>query len=246
MGMRHNIGYGHKNRLWLLFQTTSSCLVLVNTYFSLVLGAHFFLLKCFLSLIYFFIFFAFYKLCLGVIFIKKSFYYLLCLFFIIPAASISSFLISTDLLLLLFWTLAMTKLLKIRKYQSTISFILLGGLLGLAFLIQICCYVFSFKFFNIILHRQKHLLVYKKQSWLLCFCFSDVLVVFPNIYWNFNNGWVTFSHTADNANLQNLDLNFYEPLKFLIHKFLCWVLVLFLSFFYMFRSFRLDFENKFC
>ena len=67
----------------------------------------------------------------------------------------------------------------------------------------------------------------------------------PNVYWNFNNGWVTLSHTADNTNLQNLNLNFYEPLKFLVSQIFMLGVVLFFSFFYVIRSFHLDFENKF-
>ena len=67
----------------------------------------------------------------------------------------------------------------------------------------------------------------------------------PNVYWNLNNGWVTLSHTASNTNLQNLDLGFYDPLKFIISQIFMLGLVLFLSFVYVFRSFRLDFENKF-
>ena len=67
----------------------------------------------------------------------------------------------------------------------------------------------------------------------------------PNVYWNFNNGWVTLSHTADNTNLQNLNLNFYEPLKFLVSQIFMLGVVLFFSFLYVIRSFHLDFENKF-
>ena len=81
-------------------------------------------------------------------------------------------------------------------------------------------------------------------GWLV-FALVLVIILLPNIYWNINNGWITLSHTSDNANLKNLNLNFGEPLKFLLSQIFMVGPVLFFSFFYIFKSFRLDFENKF-
>jgi hypothetical protein len=67
----------------------------------------------------------------------------------------------------------------------------------------------------------------------------------PNILWNFNNGWITFSHTSDNANLQNLNLNFYEPIKFLGSQILMVGPLLFIFVIFFLKNFRLDYENKF-
>ena len=93
-----------------------------------------------------------------------------------------------------------------------------------------------------------------KNAWLVLkkikFLFLHLFYLFcwllmPNLYWNFNNGWVTLSHTADNTNLQNLNLNIYDPIKFLLSQIIMLGVVLFLSFFFSIRSFHLDFENKF-
>jgi hypothetical protein len=67
----------------------------------------------------------------------------------------------------------------------------------------------------------------------------------PNILWNINNGWVTLSHTSDNINLQNLNLNFIEPLRFLVAQILMVGPFLFFSFMFFLKYFYLDFENKF-
>ncbi len=209
-------------------------------------GSSFFSLKMFPLLVYFFIFFTFYRLCLELNLSKNNSIICSICFFSIPAVSVSSFLISTDLLLLLFWGLAMIVVLKIRTNNSLINFILLGGLLGLAFLAKYAAIYFFLSFLILVFLDKSMLLAIKKNKiHLFVFILTFMLVVFPNIYWNFNNAWVTISHTADNTNLQNLDLNFYEPLKFLISQTFMLGLVLCLSFFYMLRSFRLDFENKF-
>ncbi len=213
---------------------------------TFLFGDSFFSLKMFPLMIYFVIFFAFYKLCLELNFSKNNSFVCSVCFLSIPAASVSSFLISTDLLLLLFWVLAMTTLLKIRTGKSLIDFVLFGGLLGLAFLAKYAAIYFLLSFLILVFVDNKTWLALKTNMiGLFVFVVMLLLVLFPNIYWNLINGWVTFSHTVDNTNLQNIDLNFYEPLKFLISQIIMLGPFMFLSFLYVSRSFRLDFENRF-
>ena len=209
-------------------------------------GDSFFSLKMFPLLVYFLIFFAFYKLCLELNFAKNNSVICSVSFLSIPAASVSSFLISTDLMLLLFWALSMMILLRIRSVGSLKNFLLLGIFLGLAFLAKYAAIYFLLSFLILLFIDKKILVVLKKNKIsFFAFVLTLLLVVLPNVYWNFNNGWVTLSHTADNTNLQNLDLNFYEPLKFLVSQIFMLGVVLFFSFLYVIRSFHLDFENKF-
>ena len=85
----------------------------------------------------------------------------------------------------------------------------------------------------------------KNKISFFAFVLTLLLVVLPNVYWNFNNGWVTLTHTSDNANLENLNLNIYEPIKFLIAQMLMVSPVLSLCFIFFFKYFRIDFENRF-
>ena len=55
-------------------------------------------------------------------------------FYLMPAVSFSSFLLSTDILLVFFWSLTLLFLLKIRKNPTLINFFILGVFLGLSFL----------------------------------------------------------------------------------------------------------------
>ena len=209
-------------------------------------GDSFFSLKMFPVLAYFLIFFAFYRLCLELNLSKNNSVICSVCFLSIPAASVSSFLISTDLLLLLFWTLSMMIVLRLRSVGSLKNFLLLGVFLGLGFLAKYAAVYFLLSFLILIFMDTKTLAMFKKNKIpFFAFVLALLLVVLPNVYWNFNNGWVTFSHTADNTNLQNFDLSFYEPLKFLISQIFMLGVVLFFSFLYVIRSFHLDFENKF-
>ncbi len=209
-------------------------------------GDSFFSLKMFPLLIYFLLFFSFYRLCLQLSLSKNKSIICSFSFLLIPAATVSSFLISTDLLLLLFWVLAMTKLLEIRKDGSVINFVLLGVFLGLAFMAKYAAVYFLLSFL-ILVSADKTMLDSLKShalGWLF-FALVLLLILLPNIYWNILNGWITIAHTSSNANLKNLNLNFGEPLKFLVSQIFMVGPILFLSFLYTFRSFRLDFENKF-
>ena len=215
----------------------------IHTFF---LGDSFFSLKIFPIVIYLFISLGIYRLCMGLSFSKHN--SILCsgTFLIIPAASLSSFLISTDLLLLLFWSLAMGKLLEIRFNNSTLNFFLLGLFLGLAFLAKYAAVYFIISLILLIKKKKKTLNIFKKNSFkIFIFFMTFIFVIFPNIYWNINNGWVTLSHTSDNANLGNLKLNFYEPLKFIFSQIIMLGPIIVFSFMVFFKNFNLDFENKF-
>ena len=245
--------YGDEAQYWLWSQTLDlgyyskpPLLAWFLSGYIRLFGDSFFSLKMFPLLIYFLLFFSFYRLCLQLSLSKKKSIICSFSFLLIPAATVSSFLISTDLLLLLFWALAMSKLLEIRKDSSVINFVLLGVFLGLAFLAKYAAVYFLLSFL-ILVSADKTMLDSLKShalGWLF-FALVLLLILLPNICWNIINGWITIAHTSSNANLKNLNLNFGEPLKFLVSQIFMVSPVLFLSFLYMFRSFRLDFENKF-
>jgi 4-amino-4-deoxy-L-arabinose transferase-like glycosyltransferase len=214
--------------------------------YSILFGDSFVSLKIFPVVIYFFISYVIYKLCLNLSFDKKKAQLCALSFLIIPAASLSSFLISTDLLLLLFWAISMVLLLKVIKTNLTINFFLLGLFLGLGFLAKYAAIYFLLSLLLLLFLDKTSLKSFRNNPLgVLVFLFSFVVVLLPNILWNFNNGWITFSHTSDNANLQNLNLNFYEPIKFFGSQILMVGPLLFIFVIFFLKNLRLDYENKF-
>jgi len=215
----------------------------LHTFF---LGDSFFSIKIFPVLIYLFISFGVYKLCIGLSLSKNNSVLCSGSFLLIPAASLSSFLVSTDLLLLLFWSFAMAKLLEMRANHSTLNFFLLGFFLGLAFLAKYAAVYFFIGLLLLIVIDKKTLNIFIKNPFkVFIFLTTFIFIIFPNIYWNFNNDWITFSHTSDNANLQNLNFNFFKPLEFIMAQILMVGPVLVFSFIFLFKYFYLDCENKF-
>ena len=245
--------YGDEAQYWLWSQTLDfgyyskpPLLAWFLNGYTGVFGSSFISLKIFPALVYLFISYAIYVLCISLSLDKKSAWLCALSFLIIPAASLSSFLISTDLLLLLFWTISMVLLLKTINDNSTFGFLLLGLFLGLAFLAKYAAVYFLLSLFLLLIIDKKTLIAFKNRPvGVLVFLLSFLLVLAPNVWWNFNNGWVTLSHTSDNANLQNLNFNLYEPLKFIGAQIIMVGPFLFFSFVFFLKYFRLDFENKF-
>ena len=245
--------YGDEAQYWLWSQSPAlgyyskpPLLAWFLSVYSFFFSDSFFTLKVFPIIIYLLISFGIYQICLKLFLSKNSSVLCSASFLIIPAASLSSFLISTDLLLLLFWSLTMVKLLEIRNNDSIINFFLLGLFLGLAFLAKYAAIYFFISLVLLIIVDKKTLSVFKKKPFrVLIFLTTFLFVLLPNIFWNLNNGWVTLSHTSDNANLQNLNLNLYGPLEFIGAQLLMLGPVFILSFIFLFKHFYLDFENKF-
>ena len=209
-------------------------------------GDSFLSIKTFPIAIYLFISYAIYNLCLNLSFNKKNAQFCAVSFLVIPAASLSSFLVSTDLLLLLFWTTGMVLLLKTIKNNSNLNFLLLGLIIGLGFLAKYAAIYFLLCLLMLLVLERKSLHSFiKNPVGVLVFLISFVTVLSPNILWNFNNGWITLSHTSDNANLQNLNLSIYEPIKFLGSQILMVGPFLFIFFIFFLKNFHLDYENKF-
>ena len=131
-----------------------------------------------------------------------------------PAVSVSSFLVSTDVALILFWSLALLQTLTIKEKPSILNFILLGVFVGLAFLAKYAAIYFIVSMMFLLFERTMRNVFLKNKLCSLCFILSFVVIIAPNIIWNINNNWVTFEHTADNAALNRSGLNLIESLKF--------------------------------
>ena len=167
-------------------------------------------------------------------------------FLIMPAVSVSSFFISTDVFLLLFWTMSMVVLLDIKKNPSYINFITCGIMLGFAFLAKyaavyffvslVCLFVFDRGFRSLLLSN-----ILK----LLLFIFIVFIIILPNLIWNINNEWITLKHTSSNANFGNLNLNFFRGLVFLLIQVFMVGVVLFFGLIHNFKRIKLDAQNIF-
>ena len=167
-------------------------------------------------------------------------------FYLVPAVTVSSFLISTDILLIFFWSISLYFLLKIRKEPSIINFVLLGIFVGLSFLSKYAAvyFILSIIFILFVDPKLKKIFLEKFIS-VIIFLFSLSVVLLPNIIWNTQNGWVTFIHTSDNAALNRIGVNLVQGFEFVLVQALMLGPILFIFFFLTCKKIRLTFETKF-
>ncbi len=129
----------------------------------------------------------------------------------IPLISFGSLVISTDTPLLLFWSLSIFTLLKTLESNNIIWPILLGISIGLGFLTKYAALYFIIILFFLILFNQR----FKENiSKLIVSIFTFLILCSPNLYWNYVNDLSTFNHTAYNANLNSISINYIEVIKF--------------------------------
>ncbi len=182
-----------------------------------ILGSSFVSLKLLPSFVYLLISWSIYNLLINAGLNKKDSFVGCLIFLFIPAVSFSSFIISTDLFLLLFWTLSLNELVKINAEHSLKNFILLGIFLGLCFLSKYAAIYFVICLFVLILFDKRFRKIFLDNLFGFCLTFVCVFVIIvPNIIWNFNNDWITLQHTSDNANFGNIEIDLIRGLEFLL------------------------------
>jgi len=182
-----------------------------------ILGSSFVSLKLLPSFVYLLISWSIYNLLINAGLNKKDSFAGCLIFLFIPAVSFSSFIISTDLFLLLFWTLSLNELVKINGEHSLKNFILLGIFLGLGFLSKYAAIYFVICLFVLILFDKRFRKIFLDNLFGFCLTFLCVFVIIvPNIIWNFNNDWITLQHTSDNANFGNIEIDLIRGLEFLL------------------------------
>ncbi len=214
--------------------------------YTIFFGDSFVSLKILPSVVYLCIGFAFFNLSKSMGLKKDEAVSCTLLFLIMPAVSFSSFILSTDLFLLFFWIMSMGILYQIIKSPSFVGFVLLGIVLGLAFLSKYAAVYFIVCLFLYFLIDQGFRdLILKNLLGVIIFFISFLIVIAPNIYWNINNNWITFQHTSDNANLNNISINIYRGIEFLFIQTLMIGPIVFFGMVFNYKQLKINKENKF-
>lgn len=210
-----------------------------------IFGSSFVSLKLLPSIIYFFTAWSIFNISRNIGLPKKDAISCSLVFLTIPAVSFSSFILSTDILLLLFWSLSLNELLNIKKNSEIKNFVLFGCFLGLAFLSKYAAIYFILCLFIYILLDKNFRVFFKKNYLKFCLSFFCVLIlILPNILWNSNNGWLTFQHTSDNINLDGRKLNLIRGLEFLVIQILMIGPIIFFSNFINYKLININKYSK--
>jgi 4-amino-4-deoxy-L-arabinose transferase-like glycosyltransferase len=117
----------------------------------------------------------------------------------LPAVSYSSGLITTDVPLLFFWSVALYAFVRLSRSGHGAWGIVLGAALGLGLLSK---YAMVYFLLCALVHgalsaAARRVLLSRHTAVALVL---GAIIVAPNVLWNVQNGWATLSHTAANAN----------------------------------------------
>ncbi len=141
-------------------------------------------------------------------------------FNLIPGITFSSLINTTDVPLIFFSSLFgyLFFIIYKKKNPSYLYYFLLSLAFTLGFLSK---YAMFYLLISLIILLLNYKNVRNKFVNLkgLFFIFSFFLLIIPHLYWNYDNGFVTFSHTADNANIQKININIEEFFLFILSQF---------------------------
>ena len=121
-------------------------------------------------------------------------------YILMPGVVLSSVIISTDGILMPFWSLALLSVWRLREGGTWRSAVLFGLSLGLGFLAKYAMIYFCIGIVLIILfdpHSRRALL---SRNGILATLITATIIA-PHFIWNAANDFKTISHTVDNANL---------------------------------------------
>ncbi|MEM7463404.1 MAG: glycosyltransferase family 39 protein [Pseudomonadota bacterium] len=119
------------------------------------------------------------------------------LYITLPAVTLSSTLISTDVPLLFFWSLALLALLRLESDDQLSDAVLLGIALGAGLMSKYAMIYFvpCTILYCLLVPERPHLLM-RRNFWIAMLV--AFICVLPNIIWNMQNQFITASHTGEN------------------------------------------------
>ena len=141
-----------------------------------------------------------------------------CFYFLMPAVWLSSSIVSTDVVLLIWWALGLNAWAHLRETPNIKWAAVLGLAIGLGMLSKYAMLFFIIALVMCCIVDVKTRRALLSKYGLVIIAISALLIA-PNIYWNATNDFATLSHTAANANLKGVPIHPLELLEFIGSQF---------------------------
>lgn len=156
----------------------------------------------------------------------KSAFYAALVFFTLPSVWMSSMLISTDVVLLLFWSLALLFFIKALYEEKNSYWIWAGVFSGLGLMSK---YNFIFFLLSIVLTL---MLVPKfKKHFSNRYFYIAIMIAFvvflPNLIWNYQHDFISFVHTKQISHISGKWIHHNKFIEFFAAQFLVFGPILF-------------------
>jgi 4-amino-4-deoxy-L-arabinose transferase-like glycosyltransferase len=137
---------------------------------------------------------------------------------LIPGIAVSSFLITTDVPLTFCWILALIAFSAHERRPRIWTALLLGLAMGLGLNAKYAMIYFPIcAALYMLFTPQARPLARSPLTWLALAI--GLLLILPNLGWNYANGFATFHHTSDNIGWQGVRLHPVKALEFIVSQF---------------------------
>jgi 4-amino-4-deoxy-L-arabinose transferase-like glycosyltransferase len=151
-------------------------------------------------------------------------------FLLLPGVAVGSMVAATDALLLFFWAMALWGLVMATKEQKIYGWYLMGCGIGLGLLSK---YTMVFFYPCLLLYVLFSPPIWKAhQRHIVIALMISVLLFLPNVYWNWQHGFITLWHTAQISHLQQRLIHPGEFLEFFGAQFGVFGPLFFTAFFF--------------
>ncbi|HPE58696.1 MAG TPA: glycosyltransferase family 39 protein [Thiolinea sp.] len=147
------------------------------------------------------------------------------LFLTLPAVSLSSLLISTDVVLFFCWTLALLLFVRALQQDRWPDWLGLGVVLGLGLLTKYTMGIFFVSALAYVIVSARWQLLWNRRAWSAVLLAAMLFA--PNLWWNWQNGFPTFQHTAEISSLEQAGWHWNELGEFVAGQLLVFGLVFF-------------------
>lgn len=173
---------------------------------------------------------------------EKTAFYSSMLFFTMPAVSLSSLIISTDVVLLLFWSGALFWFVKAIKTDALIFWILAGVFGGLGLLSKYNMIIFVVAVFLFLFYSKdfKNL----KNPKLYLTLMIAVVVFAPNLIWNYQNNFVSFLHLQEISQVEKELFHIDKMFEFLGAQFGVFGVVSFALLLFLISKIKANFADQ--
>ncbi|NOZ09841.1 MAG: glycosyltransferase family 39 protein [Gammaproteobacteria bacterium] len=150
-------------------------------------------------------------------------------FYTLPVVFVSSQIISTDVVLILFWSLAFYFFIRALQTNKDVFWVLAGVSAGLGLLSKYTMVIFLVSVLLYLALSSTHRHQFRRRG-LYISMITAVVVFAPNILWNIQHGFATVVHTGE---ISRLDQGLFHPenlLKFFSGQMLVFGVILFVCF----------------
>lgn len=161
------------------------------------------------------------------------------LFFTTPAVSLSSMIISTDVVLLLFWALTLYMFILALKYDLLIYWILAGIFGGLGLLSKYTMILFVISALLYLFFSQTHKKILTNKKFYLTLILA-LLIFIPNLIWNYQNEFISFVHLEEISQVKKELFHPNKLLEFLGGQFGVFGPISFALLLYIFATIKRD------